>query len=189
MKTRSVLTTAVVTALFVVCGSVAQGGLADAHCGANFDRVQIGGGDVDAFVLHRWIRNDDTRAQGDIDIIDIVVDVPVPNKLPGFDTLSNALDASFIVTFNHGGSRANIYAKCYVYPSRALGLSGKLSYAMRIEDEDGKITHHGGVCDIDPWTAGVQPGVPDMLLGDVLTTYTPYDGNMVLVSTGVVEAY
>ena len=150
-------------------------------CMAKFEPKAVGGtSPAGGFLLHRQWSIDLSKGEG----VDIYVEVPVPAKVPGLFNLEQAMKSSLFVTLARGKT---VYAECTADVDATVTAKGLLRYEMIIASEGGGIKTHGGVCDIDPWTDGVQLGVPIAYGGEVVRAYIVYGKEMSPLTEGVID--
>ncbi len=150
-------------------------------CMAKFEPKAVGGtSPAGGFLLHRQWASDLSKGEG----LDIYVEVPVPAKVPGLFNLEQAMKSSLFVTLARGRT---VYAECTADVDATVTAKGLLRYEMIIRNGDSGVRPHGGVCDIDPWTRGVQLGVPVAYGDDIVRAYIVYDGEMTPLTEGKID--
>ncbi|NNF15642.1 MAG: hypothetical protein HKN70_02790 [Gammaproteobacteria bacterium] len=138
---------------------------ADHDVMAKFDRVDVGAGHpVTGYTMHYQYKFKGTAVQG----LHILINVPVPSDLPGFDTLMSAVDSELMVTLTRGH---HLYAECTIPASRSYGLLGSVSFEMDIMRMNGALIYLGGMCDTTPWADKPTSGVPEMVKEDMAKAY------------------
>jgi hypothetical protein len=118
---------------------------------------------ADGMVVHQsWFDTDDSYRQA----FRANVVVQIPSKVPGFDTIANAMDADLWVRFSHHG---NVYAECRLVVEPVVSRSA-VHFAVELQADNGDVKPIKGICDIDTVVPGLQVGVPTLEHGVMVNT-------------------
>ncbi len=115
--------------------------------------------------------------------------VAVPNKVEGFWTLRDAMDADVRVMFMRKPDGE--FAECYLaFQGFDFGI-GKgeavARYALELAIENHHVKPLKGVCDVELFMHGIQNGVPELQFNDLLKTMNVVDGNKTSYMKGFCE--
>lgn len=176
MNIKLMLSVTLGVAALTFSGLAASVDMANGHCmaklySANLESIPA----VDGYLLHRqWPTNDGTG-----DSLEIAIDVRVPSNLPGFDNLATGVRTSFMVALERD---YQVYAECTMNASRIITQRGRLRFTLGIEGTGAKVNSHAGLCDMNPWMDGIQPGMPVIFDGDEAKVYSVFKGAKTMVS-------
>ena len=175
MNIKSMLSVTLGVAALTFSGLAAAVDMADGHCMARLDAAPMGSAPAaDGYLLH----TQRVTAEGTVDGLEIGIDVWVPNKLPGFQNLATAVNTTFVVALHRDNQ---VYAECTMNASPVITDRGHLQFTLGAEGSGAAMKWRAGLCDMDVWTDGIQPGTPVIFDGDEATIYATFKGMRTMV--------
>ena len=176
MNIKSMLSVTLGVAAFTFAGVAASVDLDNGHCMARISWADVKSAPaVEGYLLHRqW-----ASSEGMSDSLEIAIDVRVPNNLPGFGTLATGVRSKLVVALERD---RQVYAECIMNASPVITERGRLRFTLGIEGAGTELSSRAGLCDMNPWMDGIQPGMPVIFDGDEATAYSVFKGVKTMIS-------
>ncbi len=135
-------------------------------------------------MLGRFWYNAQGQAKANFTIDTVIA---VPNKVQGFHTLEDAIDADVRVEFMRKPDGQ--FAECMLvfqgFERGGPDEGAVARYGLEMTIKDGVVRPVQGVCDTNMHQKGIQVGVPELEFNDLLEAVSMADGNM----TGYLKGY